>query len=81
MKHPARLADVDAEFARASRAIDATGHRVVRHDVIGPPLPDTSAASDRRSARSRFRPFGGTSGVAKTQQATEEARRLASRPG
>jgi phosphohistidine swiveling domain-containing protein len=38
---PARLADVDAEFAQAfSRYIDATGHRVVRYDVIEPTLAE-----------------------------------------
>jgi pyruvate,water dikinase len=39
---PARLADVDAEFARAfSDYVDANGHRSLRYDVIEPTLAET----------------------------------------
>jgi phosphohistidine swiveling domain-containing protein len=38
---PARLVDVDTEFAQAfTRYIDATGHRAVRYDVIEPNLAE-----------------------------------------
>ena len=83
---PARLADVDAEFAQAfSRYIDATGHRVVRYDVIEPTLAEMPHLLLRLIADQLevgFTPEqAAQAALRRRSQATEEARRLlASRP-
>ena len=83
---PARLADVDAEVARAfSDYVDANGHRSLRYDIIEPTLAETPHVLLRLVADQlelEFSPYrAARAALRRRSEAAEEARRrLASRP-
>jgi pyruvate,water dikinase len=83
---PARLADVDAEFARAFAVyMDANGHRSLRYDVIEPTLAETPHVLLRLVADQLEREFSpdqvAQEALRRRSRAADEASRLlASRP-
>lgn len=81
---PARLAEVDAEFAQAfSNYVEANGHRSIRWDVIDPNLAETPHLLLRLVADQltlEFSPDDVAEGARRRRdQAADEARRLLAR--
>jgi phosphohistidine swiveling domain-containing protein len=78
---PARLAEEDAEFARAfSRYVEANGHRAVRYDVIDPTLAERPHLLLRLVADQLEREFSpdqvAQEALRRRSQAADEARGL-----
>lgn len=78
---PARLADLDREFARAfSNYVEATGHRALRYDVIDPTLAEVPHLLLRLVADQlevKFSPDqAAQEALRRRSQAADEARRL-----
>ena len=78
---PARLAEEDAEFARAfSRYVEANGHRAVRYDVIDPTLAEMPHLLLRLVADQLEREFSpdqvAQEALRRRSQAADEARGL-----
>jgi phosphohistidine swiveling domain-containing protein len=78
---PARLADENAEFARAfSRYVEANGHRAVRYDVIDPTLAEMPHLLLRLVADQLEREFSpdqvAHEALRRRSQAVDEARSL-----
>jgi rifampicin phosphotransferase len=78
---PERLADVDAEFARAfSDYVEANGHRSLRYDVIEPTLAETPHVLLRLVADQLELEFSpdraAQEALRRRSQAADEARRL-----
>jgi rifampicin phosphotransferase len=78
---PARLADEDAEFARAfSRYVEVNGHRAVRYDVIDPTLAEMPHLLLRLVADQLEREFSpdqvAQEALRRRSQAVDEARSL-----